>query len=324
MSVRPATLPDAVNGPSPEDYLAHVLDGLARPQKTLPCKYFYDAQGSELFEAICRQPEYYPSEREMAILETYGPAMADGLGEESIVIEYGSGGSVKTRLLLNSLCSPLAYVPIDISYECLNAAADALRLEYPRVQIIPVWADYTQPLTLPASIRYRRGRAVYFPGSTIGNFHPPDALQFLQTIADVAGPGGALLIGVDLRKDVAVLEAAYNDAAGVTAAFNKNILARINRELGGKFDLDAFRHFAAYNREAGRIEMHLVSVADQEVAVGGHCVHFRAGESIRTECSYKYTVPGFAGLARGAGFRVEQVWTDPDEWFSVQLLRVHL
>jgi dimethylhistidine N-methyltransferase len=216
-------------------------------------------------------------------------------------------------------------VPIDISTECLHAAADSLRREYPNLHVLPVSADYTDTIDLPSSVRHRRGRAVFFPGSTIGNFHPPAALSFLQRIADLAGPGGALLIGVDLRKDPHVLERAYNDAAGVTEAFNKNILARINRELGADFDLDAFKHFGVYNPHAGRIEMHLLSLRDQTVTIADtNSIAFEAGETIRTECSYKYTIDGFAGLASGAGFNVEQFWTDPAQWFAVLLLRVRL
>lgn len=315
------TIPTGVDATS--TFLAEVIHGLGQRQKLLPCKYFYDGHGSELFDQICELPEYYVTRTERAIMESHAPAMADGLGEECVLIEYGSGSSAKTRILLDALCAPHAYVPIDISLNALQSAAEALGSEYPNLHILPVWADYTQAVELPVSVRHRRGRAVYFPGSTIGNFHPPAALAFLQNIADVAGPGGALLIGVDLQKDPQILEAAYNDRSGVTEAFNKNVLARINDELGGDFDLDQFRHLAVYNPNAGRIEMHLMSLRPQEITIrGGDQFRFEAGETIRTECSYKYTLRGFAGLASGAGFAVEQVWTDPGQLFSVQLLRV--
>lgn len=324
MSTQPMTtaLPAQQNA---DRFLQDVLHGLSQAQKNLPCKYFYDAQGSVLFEKICEVPEYYATRTELAIMESHAAAIADSLGEECVLIEFGSGSSRKTRVLLNALCTPHVYVPIDISIECLRDAADALRREYPQLHVLPVWGDYTDEIELPASVRHRRGRAVFFPGSTVGNFHPPAALAFLQRIADVAGPGGALLIGVDLRKDAHVLERAYNDSLGATEAFNKNVLARINRELGGDFDLQAFKHVAVYNPLASRIEMHLISTRDQVVRVARrHRIEFQAGETIRTECSYKYTLDGFAGLASGAGFAVEQVWTDAAQWFAVILLRMRL
>lgn len=323
MSSLPIARALPASGRATTRFLEAVVHGLSQRQKLLPCKYFYDARGSELFDRICELPEYYVTRTERAIMEANAAAMADGLGEECVLIEYGSGNSAKTRILLDALCAPRAYVPIDISFDALQTAAEQLGREYPNLHVLPVWADYTEAVELPVSVRHRRGRAVYFPGSTIGNFHPPAALAFLQNIADVAGPGGALLIGVDLQKDPRVLEAAYNDRAGVTEAFNKNVLARINDELDGDFDLDQFRHIAVYNPNAGRIEMHLMSLRAQEVTLGGsERFHFASGETVRTECSYKYTLSGFAGLASGAGFTVEQVWTDPGHFFSVQLLRV--
>lgn len=322
MSTLPTPRPRPEAG-TPRTFYEDVVSGLLARQKTLPCKYFYDAVGSELFERICDLPEYYLTRTERAIMMTHAPAMADALGEECVLIEYGSGSSVKTEVLLGALCAPHAYVPIDISYDALQSAAERIRSEYPSLHVLPVWADYTRDVELPLSVRHRRGRSVYFPGSTIGNFHPPSALAFLQGVADVAGPGGALLIGVDLRKDPHVLERAYNDAAGVTEAFNKRVLARINEELGADFNLDQFKHVGVYNPHAGRIEMHLLSLCDQRVRIAEReTILFTAGETIRTEVSYKYTLDGFAGLAWGAGFTVEHVWTDPDQWFSVQLLRV--
>lgn len=297
-----------------------VWNGLASPRKTLPCKYFYDARGSSLFEAICELPEYYPTRTELAIMEQHADAMADRLGERCLLVEYGSGSSRKTRLLLDRLHDPAGYVPIDISRSALAESAHALRIAYPGLEVLPVCADYTTALDLPEPRRSAARRGVYFPGSTIGNFTPVQAQRFLAHMARVAGAGGVLLIGVDLAKDAATLERAYDDAAGVTAEFNRNLLRRINRELGGTFALDRFAHRAHYDAVAGRVEMHLVSTRAQEVLVAGRAFAFTEGESIHTENSYKYELAQFGALAASAGLEVADVWTDPARSFSVQCL----
>ena len=297
-----------------------VWAGLALPLKSLPCKYFYDARGSALFEAICELDEYYPTRTELAIMEHHAGAMADALGAHCLLVEYGSGSSRKTRLLLDRLRDPAGYVPIDISRAALSDSARALAGAYPHLEVLPVCADYTAAFELPRPRRPAARRGVYFPGSTIGNFTPAQAQRFLAHMGRVAGAGGTLLIGVDLRKDRATLERAYDDAAGVTAAFNLNLLARINRELRGDFALDRFAHRAHYDERAGRIEMHLVSTEAQTVTVAGRAFAFARAETIHTENSYKYDVAQFAALAASAGLAVRAVWTDPARLFSVQCL----
>ncbi|MBI2977384.1 MAG: L-histidine N(alpha)-methyltransferase [Rhodospirillales bacterium] len=300
-----------------------VLRGLAGAQKQLPCKYFYDAEGSRLFDAICRLDEYYPTRTETALLRAHGGEMAALIGAEACLIEYGCGSLVKTRLLLDALAAPALFVPIDISRHHLLREAAILNDEYPALAVMPVVADFTQPLRLPESAETAgRKRVVFFPGSTIGNFDPPAAGEFLTRIAATAGKGGALLIGVDLKKDEQTLVRAYDDRAGVTAAFNLNMLARINRELAGDFDLGQFRHRALYDRERGRIEMHLVSRREQTATVLGRRFRFRAGETIHTENSYKYDVDEFAALAAGHGFAAERTWIDPARLFSLIYLTV--
>lgn len=295
-----------------------MLDGLSAPRKTLPCKYFYDARGSELFDRICELPEYYPTRTETAILRDRIDEIAEVMPFGAALIEYGSGSSTKTRLLLDRLDDLAAYVPVDISGSHLLRSAWRLRARYPRLSVRPVCADFTQPFNLPDLDD--RPRVVFFPGSTIGNFGPEDAVDLLAGMADVAGPGGGLLIGVDLLKSPEILIPAYDDAAGVTAAFNLNLLARINRELGGTFDLDAFSHRAVFNDDLGRIEMHLVSEIEQVAEVDGTPFRFAEGETIHTENSHKYSREQFAALAARAGWRVDTVWTDPAELFSVQYL----
>jgi dimethylhistidine N-methyltransferase len=306
--------------PETERFREDVLRGLSLTPKSLPCKYFYDAAGSRLFDDICRLEEYYPTRTETALMEAHAAEMAAHLGANAVLVEYGSGSSTKTRILLDHLPRATAYVPIDISREHLCRSAECLASEYPALAVHPVCADYTAPFHLPAFGASDAPWAVYFPGSTIGNFHPEEAIPFLGRIAEVVGPGGGLLIGVDLKKDPTILEAAYNDRPGVTAAFNLNLLTRINRELGGTFDLARFQHAARYNEERGRIEMHLVSRERQAVRLGGREVAFAAGESILTECSYKYSPEDFARLAARAGFTVRRVWTDAANLFSVQYL----
>jgi dimethylhistidine N-methyltransferase len=319
---RVLTRPPVSNfGPGPDHMRAEVLAGLGRRRKRLPCKYFYDAAGSRLFDEICQLDEYYLTRTELAIMHRHAAEMCDAIGSNALLVEYGSGSSTKTRVLLDHLRSPAGYVPIDISGEHLTMSAEALARAYPGLDVLPVCADYTRALHLPEPATSPARRVVYFPGSTIGNFEPDDALDFLRSIARVCGGGGGLLVGVDLKKDPAVLHAAYNDARGVTAAFNLNLLARLNGELGADFDLDAFAHYAFYNPRPGRIEMHLLSRCRQTVSFGGaEFVTFEEGESVFTESSYKYACADFARLARKAGFSPKQIWTDADRKFSVHYL----
>ncbi|MBW3624253.1 MAG: L-histidine N(alpha)-methyltransferase [Armatimonadetes bacterium] len=301
-------------------FRAEVIQGLSQPHKALPCKYFYDERGSQLFDRICELDEYYLTRTEIEIMRAHVGEMAERIGSGSILIEYGSGSSMKTRYLLDHLHELRAYVPIDISREHLYRSVERLEAAYPGLPIRPVCADYTSDLLLPIPKDHPSRRVVYFPGSTLGNFEPGEALRFLQRVARVCGEGGGLLIGVDLEKDESVLEPAYNDREGVTAAFNLNLLHRMNRELGADFDVEGFRHRAIYNRPEGRIEMHLQSLQKQSVRIGNVTIQFAEGERLCTEYSYKYTPVRFAQLADEAGFAVEQVWTDPRRWFSVQLL----
>jgi dimethylhistidine N-methyltransferase len=287
-----------------------VVAGLSLPQKSLPPKYFYDAAGSRLFARICRVPEYYPTRVELALTRRNLGAMVRFAGRGCQLIEYGSGEGVKSRLLIRAL-RPSVYVPIDISQDALRSAARRLSAEFPRLRIAPVVGDFSRPLEVPL---LNKARVVYFPGSTIGNLTPEEAHAFLSMSRGVAAK---MLIGVDLKKDPAVLHAAYNDAAGVTAAFNLNLLARINRELGADFDLRRFRHYAFYNPALGRIEMHLVALENQVVKLGRHRWPFAAGETIHTENSYKYSVEGFRALAERAGFARAKTWTDRRGMFAV-------
>lgn len=306
--------------PTTADVRAEVLEGLSRPRKRLPPKLFYDQQGSRLFDAITELPEYYPTRTEIRILRDHGAAMADRLGRGCVLIELGSGSSLKIQTLLAAL-QPRVYIPIDISRAHLLESAQALAERFPELSIRAACADYSGPFELPLEPEWR-DLAAFFPGSSIGNFDPDDARAFLKRVGRVLGPGGRLLIGVDLKKERAVLDAAYNDALGVTAAFNLNLLTRLNRELGADFEVDAFRHRAFFNEESSRIEMHLVSRGNQRVRVAGQVFDFRLGESIHTENSYKYGIEDFQRLARPAGFVSEQVWTDADDLFSVHCLRV--
>jgi dimethylhistidine N-methyltransferase len=307
-------------GAAATEFLRDVLRGLSGPRKELPCKYFYDEAGSRLFECICALPEYYPTRCELAILGRHGPEIARLLGPRCALVEYGSGSGLKTRRLLDRLPDAAAYVPVDISREHLLRSAGALARRYPALEVVPVCADFTRPFALPAWRGPAARRVVYFSGSTIGNFGPAEATALLAGIARLVGPGGGLLIGVDLKKDRAILEPAYDDAQGVTAAFNLNLLARINRELGADFALARFRHHARYDEAHGRIEMHLVSLERQRAHVGGRAFLFEAGETICTEHSYKYDREGFTALAAEAGLRVERVWTDDQGLYSVQYL----
>ena len=298
--------------------LAEILEGLSRPQKALSPKFFYDEAGSRLFEEITDQPEYYPTQTELAIMRDNADEIAERIGPQASLIEFGSGSSLKTRLLLSFMREPAVYVPVDISRELLVASAESLDEQFPELEVLPVVADFTQPFDLPDPKVAPLRNIVYFPGSTIGNFPPDAALSLLEVMYQEAGEDGALLIGVDLQKDRAVLEAAYNDAAGVTARFNLNLLVRLNREFGADFHVDAFEHVAFYTEEAGRIEMHLRAREPQAVTIAGHRFEFRQGETIHTENSHKFTKEGFRELAGRAGFEVCRAWTDEREWFSLQ------
>jgi dimethylhistidine N-methyltransferase len=308
----------AVAAPPDPDFLAAMHHGLARRPKEIPCRFLYDKRGSELFDRICDLPEYYPTRTEMGLLAHVAPDLAAAVGPEAEIIEFGAGATTKVRLLLDALEAPRAFLPIDISAAHLRAAAGRLAKDYPALSVTPVVADFTQRVALPPLPE--RGRRIgFFPGSTIGNFAPREARAFLSVLAEELA-GGGLLIGVDLVKDTAVLEAAYNDAQGVTAAFNLNLLVRANRELGSDFAVDRFTHKAVFNREHSRIEMHLVSRGRQSVDLQGRRFPFEDGETIHTENSYKYTLKGFQDLARSAGFHPGRVWTDDRKMFSIHWL----
>ncbi len=305
----------------PEDILSEVLTGLKQSPKRLPSKLFYDKRGSELFDDICELDEYYPTRTEIKIMNDNIEEMGALLGEGTLLIELGSGSSIKIRLLLDYIPGLAGYVPVDISEKHLLESADILRKDYPHIDIYPVVADYTNKFEVPEIKKKYSHKAVYFPGSTIGNFTRPEAKEFLGRIAKIVGRNGGLVIGVDLKKDIDFLNAAYNDKRGVTAEFNLNILDHINNELGTGFDPRNFEHYAFYNEEQGRIEMHLVCKADHDVRVNDTTIHFEEGEHIITEYSNKYTVEEFAGLATDY-FDVRKVWTDKENLFSVQYLRV--
>jgi dimethylhistidine N-methyltransferase len=304
------------------EFRADVLRGLGAPAKELPCKYFYDQAGSALFERITELEEYYPTRTELAIMRRHVAEMAGLLGPRCLLVEYGSGSSTKTRLLLDRLLDPAGYVPIDVSGDHLLRSARSIADAYPGLEVLPLCADFTRPVVLPEPRLRPARRVAYFPGSTIGNFTPEESVVLLRQTAALCGSGGGFLLGADLRKDRRVVEGAYNDRLGVTAAFNLNLLARINRELGANFAPDQFRHHAFYNAAEGRIEMHLVSRYAQRVRVAGVEFTFAAGESIRTEYSYKYRLRDLHDLAAAAGFEVERFWTDEREYFSVHYLTV--
>lgn len=294
------------------------LDGMRRTPKSVPCKFFYDETGSALFDRICDLPEYYPTRTEMALLKEHAGAIADLMGAGIELIEFGAGSLTKAQLLLDALKEPEAYIPIDISGDYLARVCADLARRYPALRLHPVVADFTRPFALPPQFGSAR-RVGFFPGSTIGNFGREESVAFLKTAAGVL-KGGGLLIGADLVKDPAVLHAAYNDEEGVTAAFNKNLLARANEELAGEFDLDAFAHYACYNPSLARIEMYLISLANQRVNVAGEVIAFSQGEAIHTENSHKYTVDSFRELASAAGFAPKDAWCDDDALFSIHWL----
>jgi dimethylhistidine N-methyltransferase len=292
-----------------------VIDGLTRQPKQLPPKYFYDEAGSELFEQITVQPEYYPTRTELDILRGRGADIAAIIPKGAALVEFGAGATTKVRMLLERSAFS-AYVPVDISGAFLNGQADTLRKDFPQLAVHPVVADFTTSFTLPDAVK-AMPKVGFFPGSTLGNFEPQDARAFLRSVRAILGDGATMIVGVDLEKDEKLLHDAYNDAAGVTGQFNKNVLVRINRELGGDFDLSGFTHRAIYNRERHRIEMHLVSLKAQTVRILGRSISFDADETIHTESSYKYSVERFQALARSAGWTLQASWIDPDNMFSV-------
>jgi len=300
-------------------FLRDVIAGLAARPKRLSPKYFYDATGAQLFEKITALPEYYLTHCELQVLRERAADIARFFLPNSALIEFGSGSSRKVRILLSAAPSIAAYVPVDISSEMLNREAEELRRDYPRMQVLPVVADMMRPFSLPPEVA-DMAHSGFFPGSTIGNLEPHEACSFLRQAGHMLGHGGGFVIGVDLVKDPKVLNAAYNDRAGVTAKFNLNLLARINRELGGNFDVASFSHHAFYNSERHRIEMHLASKKRQRVRIAGRTFEFRAGETIHTENSYKYSLESFAALARGSGWSPVAAWTDPGQKFSIHAL----
>jgi dimethylhistidine N-methyltransferase len=301
------------------DFTQDAVVGLSSRPKRLSPKYFYDEIGAQLFEEITRLPEYYPTRCELSILERHAAEMEKFIPPDAAMIEFGSGSTRKARLLLDANPAITAYIPVDISSEMLQQEAAELRRDYPHLTVLPVEADFTKPFQLPRGIALR-SRVGFFPGSTIGNFEPHAAASFLRHAAAMLGAQSTLIIGVDLVKDAHVLNAAYDDAAGVTARFNLNLLTRINRELGGNFDLGTFCHQAFYNTERRRIEMHLASRTRQKVKVAGRSFDFRAGETIHTENSYKYTPESFGAMARGSGWSPVATWTDSQGYFMVQAL----
>jgi dimethylhistidine N-methyltransferase len=293
-----------------------VLEGLSQKQKTLPCRYLYDARGSELFEKITALPEYYPTRTETEILRSCAAEIAEGVAPGAVLVEFGSGSSRKTELMLQALPSLAAYVPIDVSASALAEAVERLKDNFPALRVHPIVGDFLSQLTLPTDLS---GRPLlgFFPGSTIGNFEPAEAVKLLAGMRRQLGDGSHLVVGADLHKSQDILIPAYDDAAGVTAAFNKNILARINRELGGDFDLDGFAHQARFNPDRKRIEMHLASQTDQVVSLLGQQFRFRPGETIHTENSHKFTHQSLTALASEAGWTIDKVWSDPNQLFSV-------
>ncbi len=302
------------------DFAESVLDGLSREPKSLSSAWLYDERGSELFEEITELPEYYPTRTEIALLREYAGEMAEAIGPEAALVEFGSGSSRKTPIVLAALDRPAVYVPLDISRSSLLAAVEALRGPFPDLPMVPIVGDFTGPVTLPADLPWHSRRAGFFPGSTIGNLHAHQAVAFLERARHALGPAAVMVVGIDLDKSTDILIPAYDDAAGVTAEFNLNLLHRLNRELGGDLEVSAFRHEARYHPDPARIEMHLVSLRAQRATVAGRSFEFAAGETIHTENSHKYTLEGFAGLAGQAGWRTGPHWMDPGALFAIQML----
>ncbi|OOG40846.1 L-histidine N(alpha)-methyltransferase [Rhodanobacter sp. C05] len=319
-SVQPCGVSDDDRRPPINDLLEIAQRGLALKPKRLPSWLFYDEHGSTLFERICEQPEYYLTRCEIALMAEHAQSIADTLGSEVRLVEYGSGNARKTRMLLQHLQSPVAYVPVEISPEPLRQSVERLAMELPSLPLQPLCADFSKPLRLPIPPRAPRRTVLYFPGSTIGNFENREAAILLRKMRNEMGDAGGILIGVDLKKDPALIEAAYNDRARVTAAFTLNMLTRLNREIGSNFELSGFAHRAHYNPMAGRIETYIVSRREQQVKVGRVNVSFREDEAMQVEYSCKYSLADFAALAARAGLAVQQVWTDPEKMFSLQYL----
>jgi dimethylhistidine N-methyltransferase len=299
------------------DELTALIDGLSRPRKIISPKYFYDEAGSQLFEEITQQPEYYLTDVELEIMERHIDEMAALIGKTASLIEFGAGSGMKTRMLLEHMHEPAAYVPVDISEEHLLDSQQSIQQDFPDIEVLPVPADFLHPFDLPEPATMPLRNVVYFPGSTIGNFERDAAVDLLEVMHEEAGEDGALLIGADLKKDPDVIRAAYNDSAGVTARFNLNMLAHLNREFGAEFDIDTFEHRATYDRDNGRVVMELVSQRDQVVQVGDARIPIARDEAITTEYSHKYSLEGFADMVAAAGFESQRVWTDPQGWFSV-------
>ena len=303
------------------EFLSDVLSGLGSNPKTLKPKYFYDQRGAELFAQICKTPEYYPTRMETGILKDNAKEISAAIGPGAGLIEYGSGTLEKVKILLDNLVSPSALIPIDISSEQLSLAAASIQSEYPDLPVFPVVADFTKEIKLPISNHLKNRRVGFFPGSTIGNFEPNKAVEFLASVYQTLGKNGSLLIGFDLKKNIETLVSAYDDAEGITAAFNKNILVRINNELQANFNIDAFNHLARYNESNGRVEMHLESLEEQTALINGKLFQFHLGETIHTENCYKFTIEEFKNLAVSSGFHPKRYWTDDQGYFSVMLLQ---
>ena len=310
--------------PGHDDFLQDVLTGLDKIQKEIPAKYFYDERGSALFDQISELEEYYPTRTEIGLLERYGTEIGTVLGPGCLLLEYGSGSSRKISMLLSAMQHPLAYMPIDICKEYLLVSSSRIAAARPDLEVVAICADYMQLTTLPQDHKYHDAtKIIFFPGSTIGNCTPMEAIRLLKNALKLIGPQGGMLIGVDLKKDPGILHTAYNDALGVTARFNMNMLVRINHELGADFCLDAFRHHAFYSNQRGRIEMHLVSRKEQAVTINNRSFHFRENEGIHTENSYKYTLQEFRSMSEVAGFKPAHVWVDERQLFSLHYLTVH-
>ncbi len=310
--------------PAHDNFMQDVLTGLGKIQKEIPAKYFYDERGSALFDQISGLEEYYPTRTEIGLLERHRDEIAAALGQSCLLLEYGSGSGRKVSLLLSAMQHPLAYMPIDICKEYLLESSSRIAAAQPDLEVVAICADYMQLTTLPQAYKYHNAtKVIFFPGSTIGNCTPMEAIRLLKNALKLIGPNGGMLVGVDLKKDSDILHAAYNDAYGVTAEFNLNMLARINRELGADFCPDAFCHHAFYNEQCGRIEMHLVSRKEQTVSIDNDAFHFQEGESIHTENSYKYTLQEFRSMSEAAGFQPMHAWVDERQLFSLHYLTVH-
>ena len=303
------------------DFLNDVIEGLSQNPKTLKPKYFYDNRGAQLFTEICTTPEYYPTRTEIEILNQNAEDIASQIGDNTALIEYGSGALEKIKILLNFLNEPVGLIPVDISEDQLFASAKNLENLYPDLEILPVAADFTKPIPIPGFSHPPKKHVAFFPGSTIGNFEPDLAIQFLEGVTKTIGLDGLLLIGLDLKKDIETLLAAYDDQRGITSSFNKNLLSRITDELGGNFNLDTFEHVARYNENKGRIEMHLKSTTEQTVSINKELFEFLEGETIHTENCYKFTKESFTAMSSKAGLYPVKTWTDDQNLFAVMLLR---